>query len=419
MFESTLIRSIPVARINHWGLFFCALLIFSGALKGEHSLVSRLPVDLTLLSASGMLIFMALKWFVNPRIQYPYPLAWVAWLFLTFVPGCILGPGGDYPASKVAQLFTLTPATVIAPMLFMDSEVDPETLFRSLAVVSLGVVVSFALGGKLLEIILSPDSYDRAEAFGGGPILFGRAMGYLTVFSGMRIFRRSNTAWLRAGMAFLFFLGLGGTILSGSRGPLLAAILPLMFLAVQQGGHLRTQRAWAMVIVVGMGLFIAVVISLLPQAALDRIISGMAPGAPDASTLARQQAYGRSLDLIGATPMGIGWGGFPSHVNAFNGLAIQYPHNLFVEVFLEGGWMAGFSLLALMGAAPLVLWRHRRTEAGGMILVALLYFLINAMVSSDVNGNRPALALAVVALVFSAMKRKEGSPRPIHAATGS
>jgi hypothetical protein len=409
-----------VARINRWGLFFCALLIFSGALKGEHSLVSRLPVDLTLLSASGTLIFMALKWLVSPRIQYPYALAGVAWLFLTFVPGCFLGPGGEYPASKVAQLFTLTPATVIAPILFMDSEVEFEILFRSLALVALGVVVSFALGGKLLEIILSPDAYDRAEAFGGGPILFGRAMGYLTVFSGMTILRRTGTARLRAGMAFLFFLGLGGTILSGSRGPLLAAILPLMVLAaVQGGGHFRKQRTWAVVIVVGMAMFIAVTISMLPQAALDRIVSGMAPGAPDASTLARQQAYGRSLDLIGITPLGIGWGGFTSHVNAFNGLAIQYPHNLFVEVFLEGGWMAGFSLVALMGAAPLVLWRHRRTEAGGMLLAALLYFLVNAMVSSDVNGNRPALALAAAALTFSAMKRKEGSPRPIHAATGS
>jgi O-antigen ligase len=78
---------------------------------------------------------------------------------------------------------------------------------------------------------------------------------------------------------------------------------------------------------------------------------------------------------IEENPWGIGWGGFGrlSSVSNFVGGDGGYPHNMFLEAFVEGGLVAG-TALALFVLYVLVRIRRISGDVTGSILFALAIY---------------------------------------------
>jgi len=127
-------------------------------------------------------------------------------------------------------------------------------------------------------------------------------------------------------------------------------------------------------------------------------------------------------------PLGLGWGDFgsvvpPGILTVNPGYEdVIYPHNLPLEVVVEGGLVALLGLL-LLAVAVTRAAVARATEPTVATSIALLVFaVVNAMFSSDLNGNAMVwvLAAAVLAAGRGTGRRPQGGgPGANRGRTGS
>jgi O-antigen ligase len=91
-------------------------------------------------------------------------------------------------------------------------------------------------------------------------------------------------------------------------------------------------------------------------------------------------------------------------LNVLVGSPRQFPHNIVLETWLEGGWLAGITLVALLCVALLRLGllsrlRTLRPESG--VLAAMFVFLLlNDLVSGELNDSKVLFAVMAIALSF-------------------
>ena len=117
-----------------------------------------------------------------------------------------------------------------------------------------------------------------------------------------------------------------------------------------------------------------------------------------ASERYRAVAVQACLARLGEHPWGLGWGGFATAVDLDRGVARQYPHNLLAEVTLESGWLCGLGTLLVLAAALGAAWAQTRNLPGRLLFAGLVFCVVNAMVSGDLNDNRPMFSLVGAAL---------------------
>jgi O-antigen ligase len=79
---------------------------------------------------------------------------------------------------------------------------------------------------------------------------------------------------------------------------------------------------------------------------------------------------------------------------------LRYPHNIFLEIGTEGGWL----VLAFFAWIVFKAFKRARmssiTLEGQLIFALLSFFILNALVSGDLNDNRllfVTLSLALTA----------------------
>ncbi|WP_281492839.1 O-antigen ligase family protein [Micromonospora sp. MH33] len=196
--------------------------------------------------------------------------------------------------------------------------------------------------------------------------------------------------------------------LTGSRGPVVSAVVAAGVLAV-----LRSRGGRWMTVVPGVAAVTAaaaaVASSMVPQqsAARFEVLSG---GPLDASSQARVTLSQLAFDTFTAHPIGLGWGDFGSVVPGYL-LAyapgredIVYPHNLPLEVAVEGGLVALAGLLLLAVAVTRAVWVRRGDPTAAGMGALVVYATVNALSSADINGN-------VMVWVFSAVALAAGSQR--------
>ena len=189
-------------------------------------------------------------------------------------------------------------------------------------------------------------------------------------------------------------------VASGSRGPLLAVAVAVVAVALTAPGRGRGAR----LLVLGC---IGVVIWLLVE---ESTLSGAGrirdTVAGREESVLREQIWENTLAVIPRHPFGVGWGNFwivqepgARHTGTF----VEYSHNVVLESTIEGGWVAGIAVTAFILAA---LWRLRRLGGvyGSTLYAMGVFFVVNAMVSADINGNRAMWAALAIAWAL---------PRPI------
>ncbi|WP_414156937.1 hypothetical protein [Pseudomonas sp. BNK-15] len=212
-----------------------------------------------------------------------------------------------------------------------------------------------------------------------GPIVFGQLMITASVIFLLYGYRRFVLAAISAGLSLLSF----------SKGPIVAGLF-VFFL-----------RRKAFVIV--LGFFVGIIFMFLPPDVLDNriisfsksIVSSVASGdyellfsgANYGSIGARLEQYILAGRLLGEFPSGIGFGRWSVYS------VHEYPHNFFVEILVEQGWVLGGCSLLIILLSYFKLCDRR-------IKYLFLMFLLFSMFSGSVLDNKGVYMAVFLGLLY-------------------
>jgi hypothetical protein len=363
-----------------------AAFLFAGDLKGDPRL-AWFPVDLTLLAGALLAGVVAVRFLRGARLRSRGGPALLGLWFLSFVPGLFQAAGSQYAFQKIATIFTFTLLSALAPLFLFDDDGDRVRAMNALACFCVAITLAGLFGGG--------QEAQRMQAFGAGTISLGRASGLLFTYAVIVLAGEAPLPGLSFGIMAL--AGIAAAF-SGSRGPILAALAALALLF--GAGRARPGRGLARLAVAG-GLFLTVLgssLSLAPRGSLARV-EAFFHGQYGASEDYRVNALRDAWNLVPDAPWGIGWGGFATHVDPERGVGRQYPHNLPAEVTLESGWICGAVTLLVLLAAVLAGWSRTWLPGGRVVFAGTVFYLVNAMVSGDLNDNRPLFMFVSSALL--------------------
>lgn len=372
--------------------YILALYLTAGYLKADPRL-AWLPIDLTLLLAVTVL-GATLVQFIKGGLKIPRSIVFVLILFLiVLIPSSIQGDLRDqYAREKVMRMYTVTLLAALAPMFLIRCLESLGRFLNALGII--GILMAF----DALVRLWTGEDISRLEAFGSNTIALGRAVGFSLMWVALH-FLFGRASFPRAfGPLLLIPILIVALIGSGSRGPLVAVMFSLslaLFLFPSLLGRKVLVLGFAAIIGIS-GMF-----SFIPLTSLERIVTFLR-GEVDTSGGLRLDAYALSIDYIWRNPIGLGLGGFAQISNLWaRDVKLVYPHNIIVEVFLEGGWLAGIYTIVLLGFAVyksyVLAKKHFTKESIGLFL-GIAFYLINAMVSGDLNDNRLLFAVVGVGL---------------------
>jgi len=364
-----------------------AAFLFAGDLKAD-SRLAWIPVDLTLLTGATLGAVLAVRFLRGARLRSLGGPALVAFWFLSFVPGLFQAVDSPYGLQKIATIFSFTLLAALAPLFLLETDGDLVQVMNALAYFCFAITLGGLFGGG--------QEAERLQAFGAGTISLGRATGLLFTYAAMRLAGTGPLPGLTFGVMVLAGIA---ALFSGSRGPILAALVALALLF--GAGRARLGRP-LLRLGLASALFLPVLgasLALAPKGSLTRV-QAFFQGQYGASESYRVQALQEVWPLVGSAPWGIGWAGFAIRVDPERGVARQYPHNLLAEVTLESGWLCGALTLAVLLAAGVAGWSRTHLPGGQVVFAATVFYLINALVSGDVNDNRPLFMFVTSALML-------------------
>lgn len=248
-------------------------------------------------------------------------------------------------------------------------------------------MIGAALVGLLLLVSASLMAEDsgRTAALGGGPNVFGRNMGVLTLL-GLGLWRAGR------GPAWLIVAGVGAVhvLLSGSRGALGATMAGVLTLAAVGGRGLGTRVAIPGVAALTAG--VALFVSPDLWDAVREVVGRRFDLTLDQGPLgAREFFFEIALELSRSAPLtGVGLAGYP----ALTGLV--YPHNIFLEVLCEGGAVGAALLVATAAAWLALVWRLRPFDGTALGVWAVLFG--SAQASGDLYDSRGLILWGLMSL---------------------
>lgn len=369
-----------------WVLASVVALIGIGNLVLTENAQALFPVDYLLLCSGlcGLIALYKLP-FVGKQLPALLPLG-------VFLAGCIVGvftsTGSDYAQNKyITFAIVCLVAAALAPI--DDQSVLQRSLITLLFVASSAVSLLLLLAG-------SATSSGRFSLFDLNPIGLARVTGLSVLIAvAFLVTRAGGRRRLLSNMILVVVatLGLVSTVLTGSRGPLLSVGLAIvcMLLVTLRMRRLGLPSFLLLVAVAAVGY---VGVTSYGGAGLDRLESGVESG--------RSELYSQTWQIIKAHPIGgVGWGSFPLYIFDFGSDdGTLYPHNILLELWVEGGVLALLGFLVLAGAAMITAYKAAQdTPSAVLIMSILIYSLANALVSSDVVGNRLMWISIVVALL--------------------
>lgn len=294
-------------------------------------------------------------------------------LAASFLPGLASSLTNEYSRDKVFNL-SATFLAMFAAIYLLRTEARRKAWVGSLLLMSaLTVVLAY----------LYPLNSWRFALAGTNYIGSGRLVALGLCVSGMLLVLRQGPWPLIAASTGLFGFA---TFLTGSRGPLFAAVIAILTVAIFRRGQ-TVNRVIALVS--GLAAFGLAVLAVVPMD--NYLVERFLGTGTDESSQSRVALIDRAFEMGVRNPFGVGWGNFdPDGIH-------QYPHNVPVEIFAEGGWFAmlAFGLFAVV--AFIRLWRGSSDPVGALVLGVAIFFTVNAFVSADINGNRAMFAALAVA----------------------
>lgn len=284
------------------------------------------------------------------------------------------GPANEYGYAKLHELLML-----LTCLRFAD--IAMQTFGRK-AMLNALYFASFLLLGVLALAALLSMSAGRVAALGGGPNVFGRNMGVLLLSAASPLFIQWPAKAVSYPLHRLFFLlSLLLVFVSGSRGALMASGLGLMYLFAKAGLRKALSLGLGVAALVWL-LMYASDLSLVARARdmyYHRVVQKVFE---EQYTSGRDTLFSEAVVAGLSQPVwGVGLGGFETH-----SLTHSYPHNIYLEVFSEGGAVGLLLMLTLTLA-----WARqlRRASTEGIWLSSVsVVFWGSALVSGDIYDSR-------------------------------
>ena len=376
------------------GRFAAALLpvyVAAGVFKGS-PVLAWLPVDLTL-ACAVVLVLAISNTLVGAAVRRERPaVGWVVAALAAMIVGAVRAPESDYAQEKILEMVTLTLVAVAGGVLLVRT--DEQRRWLVFGTIGTGVAVAALY-------LVAPTTDDallgRAALEGSNTIGLGRYTGAALV--GVVVLALTRR------LAFAPAVAIGVPLLwvligTGSRGPIVATAVALavtMLPLAARAGHRSRSLALGGLVVVGGWWFLGRTV----EAARNGVLLLVADD-KGVSVNERERIWSAGWAVFERSPLGVGGGGLAPSITPN-----RYPHNIVVEVAAEGG------LPVLMGLLVLLVVAYRRAyrmaRLGDPMLIGLLTFwLANAMVSEDVNGNRAVLILAGACVALT----RSGSEQP-------
>jgi len=320
-----------------------------------------------------------------PRERYTVVLIGLGVLFWFGVSSLLARDGSD--PEKIRQ-FGLT--LLLFGLLTASAMLDRGVIDHlPLGLVLLG---SFALS----LLILAPGTYQegRVSFDDNNPIWMARTIGTLGIGALALNLRTRKNLPIYLGM---FMLSAIGVVMTGSRGPLTGMIMCAGMMVILTRGASRLN-------LVLLGLFGSLVlgVALFGLVPLDGV-RGLTFSSDDASSAIRLAMYEYTLRTIGQNPAGIGVGWF-----MFEGLS--WPHNIYLELFVEWGWIpaSAFVIFTVTGAIGL----FRLSGRYDVLKLLFVYDFINSCLSGDISSPRFLYALLIVGNAANLYKIIWSEPAP-------
>lgn len=325
-----------------------------------------LPICLLLVLCS--FVFNARR--VGSQLHY---LPVVVLVFLSFLPGFLVTNLNPYGQTKLLAVVVAL-ILVVAPSISGNISENVELALKFILLISIGTSVCLLLFGE-------SDVAGRMTLWGLNPISTGRVAGLaVVIFFTVMVTRWQSLAPYWLGMIGIP-IGVIATFQSGSRGPILAIMVSAAAILLTAGPTKTFIKRALVLSFLGFGSLL-----LFSSSALEntRLTTADANG--------RDILFGAAFDAIVASPVGIGWGNFYLELPNFSRVDAYtlYPHNIFLEIGVEGGWfaLATFVVLVLLCLRNLLIAVRAGDNTATVILAILIFTLVNASLSSDFVGNR-------------------------------
>ncbi len=299
-------------------------------------------------------------------------------------------PMTTYGHTKWVDFGTTTLATMAAA-----AAVSPPRVTRAMAM--WWVVVGVALAALAL---LDPGAATgRAQVEGSNPVWLGRAIAasmVVAVWMGVS----STWRWWRV-VAVVPVLAVG-LLATGSRGPAVAALVGVTVLLLAPTARRSRQSLWLALL----GAACLVVAPTVPAVANSRFGRFIADG--NVGSESRSFMWSESLRVIPDLPLGAGIGAWSQATGITNH---AWPHNVFLEVFVEQGWLVGVALVALVVVVIRKVWRRAGDDPALQLALALLVTeTVHVSTSGDLNART---FFFVLLLAITLLNRQRFEPRRV------
>lgn len=312
-------------------------------------------------------------------------------LAFTVLVGALVAPS-QYGGIK-ALTFMTAGLLLYAAGRFLLRKALVSTYLHILLVSSFYVVLASLVWGNWVGF--------RLEAGAGTNYLgVGRAAGTAAALSFVLAGERRSPI-CRAFLRLAFFVAVVAMLAAAARGPFVAFICAMAIF-----WSARRQRFSLKIIggLVAALLIIAVVLSPVGAPLMGRLRVLDSP-LEDPSIGTRLRYYSTALSVIVTDPLGIGTGQFPSLVGTSGR---GYPHNIFLEVAVENGWVGLVALAALVGVSLVAAIRMIRGNVAPAVGVLIVMALVNALFSGDLNDQRLLWSVCGIAQASRAWGIRQG-----------
>ena len=366
-------------------------LMFVGTFKPIPE-ITRLPFDATAVTG-GVLGAAIVAKLLMARGATPFPLG-IILVAAAFAPGFLIGQANPYTTR--AQLGVLVSLVTALGAFWLLNTLERRVLW----------LWSLVVVGVAVALLLEPDISGLATVAGlGSTISASQALGVAIVVILTLVMHGtlSTRPRLVIALALTTFLALG-LVGTGSRGPVAAAGVAVVLSAITLQRPGRVRRSIAVGALLAMGWFALVILTNPGAQRLRMALSGSVD-----NTESRDGVWSAALKTIPFHPEGVGWGNFWSVLDPPDVLDsgyVQHAHNIVLEAFVEGGWVAGVAMVSLIAGALLHLRRDaRRGPFDAAVFSVAVFFVVCAMFSGSMGNNRAMFA--ALAIGFAGQRTRE------------
>lgn len=382
-----------------------AFFLLAGMFKAIPAL-EDLPFDLTVISALVTLVFVIYSFRREKKRRYGV-LFLLLGVFITFVPTLFWTHWHDYAVEKASRFYTLTLLATVGPVYLLRTQKELRRFLCAFTLIS-----ALAVVGSIVSLITIGRDAERLIVFSASTISLARAVGVVFLFLTVWTFRQAKHYFIVfACVAPLIIL----LVAVGERGPLLGTAFAFIavYLLLWRKPWLGLAKA-ALLILAVLAIF-RFSTSWIPETSLLRMGTFFG-GDLGESELERIDFFRFSLLKIPEHPWGLGLGGFADLYGASSSADRVFPHNIFLETFMEGGWLAGIYLIGLS-------WRALRRSYLSAIMdrsrpelqflfCLLLFFLANEQVSGELNDSKALFAFVGLSVGLGVASYEKAKSRP-------